>query len=77
MRIQRLKDGVLWIAAANDEEVKTVIISAGTWHGTYTKEKNVRQCDPDKNTECRKTSCFINGGECHMTEKKECWDETD
>jgi len=35
MRIQRLKDGVLWIAAANDEEVKTVIISAGTWHEVY------------------------------------------
>lgn len=35
MRIQRLKNGVLWIAAANDEEVETVIISAGTWNKVF------------------------------------------
>ena len=42
MRIQRLKDGVLWIAAANDEEVERVIISGGTWSAVYEKEE---QCD--------------------------------
>lgn len=25
-------------------------------------------CDPDKNTECKKTSCFRNGGPCFSTE---------
>ena len=24
-------------------------------------------CDPDKNTECRKTGCYLNGGECYQT----------
>ena len=35
MRIQRLKDGVLWIAASNDEKVNQIIISAGTWKAVY------------------------------------------
>ena len=29
------------------------------------------ECDPDKNTECRKTGCYKVGGECHMTKNKE------
>lgn len=24
-------------------------------------------CDPNKNEKCRKTNCFIMGGECHCT----------
>ncbi len=28
-------------------------------------------CDPEKNTECTKESCYINGGECHHTTHKE------
>lgn len=24
-------------------------------------------CDPSKNEKCRKTNCFIMGGECHCT----------
>ena len=24
-------------------------------------------CDPEKNTECNKKSCFINGGPCNKT----------
>ena len=35
MRIQRLKDGVLWIVASNDEKVNQIIISAGTWKAVY------------------------------------------
>lgn len=27
-------------------------------------------CDPEKNTQCRKTACYINGGECHLTSQK-------
>lgn len=38
MRIQRLKDGVLWIAAANDEEVREVIISGGTWSKAFVED---------------------------------------
>ena len=29
------------------------------------------KCDPNKNTECRKTGCFENGGECEMTTNEE------
>lgn len=32
---------------------------------------NVYECDPEKNTECTKESCFINGGPCHMTTYEE------
>lgn len=28
-------------------------------------------CDPIKNSECSKTGCFMNGGECKHTTKKE------
>lgn len=38
MRIIRLKDGVLWIAAANDEEVREVIISGGTWNKAFVED---------------------------------------
>lgn len=27
-------------------------------------------CDPEKNTTCRKTECYIYGGECHLTSQK-------
>lgn len=27
------------------------------------------ECDPEKNTECSKTNCHINGGECRHTRK--------
>ena len=29
------------------------------------------RCDPDKNVECEKTHCFINGGPCEKTDNKE------
>ena len=36
---------------------------------------NARQrpypCDPEKNTKCSKTGCYINGGECRHTLNKE------
>lgn len=28
---------------------------------------NLYECDPEKNTECTKEGCFINGGPCHIT----------
>ena len=28
---------------------------------------NIYECDPNKNTECTKESCFINGGPCCLT----------
>lgn len=28
-------------------------------------------CDPNKNVDCSKTSCYINGGYCSHTSKKE------
>ena len=27
-------------------------------------------CDPNKNTNCEKTGCFINGGDCFLTTEK-------
>lgn len=29
------------------------------------------KCDPAKNTECKKTFCYLNGGECYQTTRKE------
>ena len=29
-------------------------------------------CDPEKNTECRKASCFFNGGDCRITSRRSC-----
>lgn len=38
----------------------------------------VYPCDPDKNKACSKTGCFINGGDCYQTTKKECmWERND
>ena len=28
-------------------------------------------CDPEKNTKCTKTHCYINGGECRQTTNKD------
>lgn len=30
-------------------------------------DDNLYLCDPDKNSECRKTSCITNGGPCYQT----------
>jgi len=49
MRIQRLKNGVLWIAAANDEEVETVIISAGTWNKVFEAKIKTREEEDEGN----------------------------
>lgn len=29
------------------------------------------RCDPEKNASCKKTGCYVNGGPCFMTSKKE------
>ena len=29
-------------------------------------------CDPELNKDCRKTECFLNGGECRHTSRIEC-----
>lgn len=34
-------------------------------------------CDPSKNTECRKTGCYLNGGPCRHTTHVEYADTTD
>lgn len=44
MRIQRLKDKTLWIAANNEEEVDKIIISAGTWSAVYEKAPTDATC---------------------------------
>ena len=37
----------------------------------YNVPSNVYICDPEKNNECSKTHCYINGGECMCTTRKE------
>lgn len=34
--------------------------------------RNTVKCDPSKNTDCRKTECYVNGGPCKRTTKREC-----
>lgn len=34
-------------------------------------EDNLFWCDPEKNTECTKECCHINGGPCWLTTNKE------
>lgn len=29
-------------------------------------------CNPDKNKECKKSSCYRNGGDCMVTKREEC-----
>ena len=31
---------------------------------------NLFECDPEKNTECSKKDCYINGGRCRFTSKE-------
>ena len=33
--------------------------------------KYVYECDPEKNVECKKETCFVNGGACEMTHQLE------
>lgn len=40
------------------------------------KMDKLYRCDPDKNTKCKKTACFINGGECFSTTDV-CYAKTD
>ena len=43
-----------------------------------TNDKNLLYfCDPSKNTECRKTGCYENGGPCRHTTHAEYADTTD
>lgn len=37
----------------------------------------LHMCDPEKNPTCKKTGCYINGGECHMTTKSESTETTE
>ena len=47
------------------------IINAPTVGSTPVKLSVLYLCDPDKNTECKKTMCYRNGGECfHTVHKK-------
>ena len=34
---------------------------------TITSSDTLYHCDPEKNTECPKKHCHINGGDCHLT----------
>ena len=45
----------------------------GDVHGVsavYERTKLFYPCDPVKNKDCRKTGCYINGGECWQTSEK-------
>lgn len=36
-----------------------------------TKDGPIYMCDPEKNTKCKKTGCYINGGGCRRTRRAE------
>lgn len=36
-----------------------------------TKDGPIYMCDPEKNTKCKKTGCYINGGGCRRTRHPE------
>jgi len=38
---------------------------------TLTKLMSLYVCDPDKNTKCNKTDCYLHGGRCQMTSHEE------
>lgn len=46
------------------------IINAPTESPTSVNLSDLYPCDPAKNTECTKTGCHINGGECFLTTQK-------
>ena len=46
------------------------IINAPTEIPTSVNLSDLYLCDPAKNTECTKTVCHINGGECFLTTQK-------
>lgn len=68
-----------------DPETCDIIIEGGVAEKLFTaetlEEMNVihlpiptpagYECDPEKNTTCRKSACYINGGPCRITTHKE------
>lgn len=46
------------------------IVDAPTVSSTSVNIADIYLCDPTKNTECTKTECHINGGECFFTLQK-------
>lgn len=64
---RNIGDGSLIIPIAKFEECE------GYAHTIKVPNKRpLYACDPRKNIDCSKSGCFIRGGECWMTTKKEC-----
>lgn len=49
-------------------EAENIYATVAEWNK---KTQSLFKCDPNKNTKCKKTECFINGGDCRHTDKKE------
>ena len=47
------------------------IYPTGSWY-CANANAGIYTCDPEKNAECKKTACYINGGPCDKTTRKEC-----
>lgn len=47
------------------------IYPTGSWY-CANANAGIYPCDPEKNAECKKTDCYINGGPCNKTTRKEC-----
>ena len=57
-------DGEFWAYSKRQiDEAPTVETTLPTGH--------VYRCDPEKNRDCRKTECYINGGDCYQTQHPE------
>lgn len=46
-------------------------VAAEKWNRRETEQDGLYLCDPKKNKSCAKTSCFANGGPCHLTAREE------
>lgn len=57
--------------AATNRRIDLLFKSMLNHEEVLTKIMNVYVCDPDKNTQCSKTDCYIHGGRCQMTAHKE------
>lgn len=69
----------IWEALHADTDILSAVICGGiaqVLNGLPTVETmlptgHVYRCDPEKNRDCRKTGCYINGGDCYQTQHPE------
>lgn len=64
-------DGHVWVTYGEVERAVAKLLTTPNDGSTSVNLPDLYLCDPDKNTECKKTWCYRNGGECIHTVHKE------